>query len=416
MGTKLIVKPRKEYRNEHGRRVVEKEVSFNFYPWTDNIQEHTDARVRDLMTNPNLQPRERLGFNGYTTLLELPNFDICKQVPYDYMHGMCSGTTKRMFGLTYKISHSSIQSKRVIIRRIPLEPYNNAVIRQPQPSELNRRSRKMDFCNFKASEWRTVGLVNAIHIFEQCTDLTLKNCWIMYFWIMRAYATTTSEELASLNQYIDMSRFMKQFKLIYEKLFSLFNCSYNVHAIEHLPKVRESGTLQDFAAYNFENVFGVMINSICSGTRNITRQANLGTFCAYKGRRGKHLCQNCIRYQPYKEKCMHDDSLVYNEHGFWSVTKVNKIEKTCLCHSLQVTSADIPCKHGVQGVLNLSYIGVYKYLRIDKDVSRTFHFSEFTGKFMRVLDYVVKLPKDVLLECTWNLDAHCCIEWIKNEI
>ena len=395
--TNLVVK--EGYVNENGRRIRAK--TFRFYPWTEGVNDHTDEIIRHLMSNPDLTEEERKGFKGRSIILDMPNFNLVKNIPLDYMHLMCLRCTKRMFGLTYKINHSSLPNKRSLVKPESIETYNDFIVHQRQPTEFPRRPRRMDFCNLKASEWRTVGLCNALHIIDNCHDPLLKLTWSMYFWIKRAYVCTTNEELQEIDVYMDMIEFIKNFKLCYEKTFSKYNCSYNIHCIEHLPKERlMSGSLVHNAAYIFEGLYGDMLAALCVGTRNTTRQAMMGSFFIYRGRRGKHLCQNAIQYQPAKPDTMHDDSLAYTKEGFWYIHKVNKTNKTCHCSRLNVLTATLPCKYAPRQELKLSLIGVYKFSSIDENITHSFHYSDFLGKFMRVQDYLVKIPKDILLECT----------------
>ena len=342
-----------------------------------------------------------LGFKGKSALFNLGNFNFVKQVPLDYMHLLCLGVTKRMFGQTYNIDHSTIQTKRIKVKRLPIASWNDVIMRQRQPSDLNRRSRIMDYKNMKASEWRTVSICTALHIMDQSKDPSVKDCWLMYFWIVRTYLITTDAELRDINNYIDMGEFIKQWKLLYEEIYSQYNCSYNVHCVEHLPSERENGSLVDSSSFPFEGVYGTMLTALCPGTMNTTRQANLGTFITFRGRRGRHICQNALRIQHFKSKSMHDDSLIYTQDGFWSVTKVNQKDKVFMCHRLNVRPLSMPCKFGVRDSLNMSLIGVYKYHSVDNEVHATFHFKDVLGKFMRIADNIVKLPKDILLECTW---------------
>ena len=399
-GTRLVVKPAPV--DEFGNQ-TRPAVKFNFFPWTPGVTEHHDGKVRDLMTNPEYSQEERLGFKGWSCVLRLNNFDLVKNIPCDPMHQLYLGTTKRMFGQTFKINHPSIPLKRLLIRRgLRIDQYNEVTCRQKQPSEMNRRARDIDFCNYKASEWKTLVLCNSIHIIDIAaeTDLALQQCWIMYFWIIRTYVVATNDELDAINVYLDMPEFIRQFKLLYEKVFSKFACSYNIHVLEHLPNQRQNGPLVNDACYAFEGSFATMINSLCKGTRNVTRQANRGTFCAYRGRRGEHTCQMAIKYRPFKEKSAYDDSLAYTRNGFWCVKEVNVKDKRCRCARLNIRPITYPCKHAPRNSLNLSLIGVYKYHSVDPEITQTFHFSDFLGKLMKVGSYVVKLPKEILLECT----------------
>ena len=395
-GTKLVVKPE---RIVNGK--VVKAKTFNFFPWTPNVTEHTDARIRELMAQAQRLPDEEhdvKGYKGISCLNDLENFNLVDNVPLDYMHLMCLGVTKRMFGQSYRVNHSSVKTKKLKSDKLSMDNFNEKILRQRLPSEIPRRSRTMDFCNYKASEWRTITIATALHIIDDCKMKTHKCAWTMYFWLSRTYITCTDEELEQVNNYIDMTEFVKQFKLTYEKLYSQYFSAYNVHAIQHLASTRRTGTLMENGAYPFEGVFQIMIGSLVPGTRNTTKQAMLGTFCTYRGRRGQHVCQNAIKVRPRKEKCSYEDSLVYTNQGFWSVKKVYK-DKSYKVYRLNVRPATLPCKHGVRGQLNMSLIGVYTYHSIDEVVKSRIHLKDVIGKLMKVGPYIVKIPKAILLEC-----------------
>ena len=253
--------------------------------------------------------------------------------------------------------------------------------------------------SFILSEFRNIGLFFGLHIYEQATNKDHQLSWLMFIWIMRTYITTTPQEYQALRDYIDMDTFMVDFKKTWELVYSIHSCSYNYHAFEHLPMMREVGSLSDQCAYPFEGLFQVMLGSLYPGTRNITRQAHKGAYANYMGASGGHTHQKKITYQPLSRNHTINDSLIYTCTGFWCVQKVLE-DGTLDCHRVIIETWHPRCRHGVHGVLNMSMVGVYIYVDIDHDTQCAINKKNVLGKLIQVDKYIIKCPKEILLEST----------------
>ena len=84
-------------------------------------------------------------------MLNLEDFDIITQIPAEYMHLVCLGVVKKLFKLTFQADN-----RMRIIDNQRLQQLNENLLKTQVPTEFSRRTRAIDFSNFKAEEWRNI--------------------------------------------------------------------------------------------------------------------------------------------------------------------------------------------------------------------------------------------------------------------
>ena len=221
----------------------------------------------------------------------------------------------------------------------------------------------------------------------------------MFLWIVRAVATSDDDEFKSILRYIDMPNFIKEFQLLWEKVYSIETCSYNVHFLGHILHQRIQGPMTATSAFPFEGLFSVMLRSLVPGTRSTTKQAHVGAYANYKAGRNGHACKKRIKYAPVTRNCSDDDSLIYTETGFWKITSIPE-PNVYECKRVRVMPWEVACKHGVQGKLKMSLVGAYQYAGTDENDTSIIQRCDIKGKLIHVSDYILKIPKDILYEST----------------
>ncbi|CAH0558945.1 unnamed protein product [Brassicogethes aeneus] len=216
------------------------------YENIENLQLRTDAEFR-----LNLDQNHHV---GSTLLMELPKFDLIKDIPLDYMHLVCLGVVKRLicnktFGWVsgkrpFKLSATQIQQ---ISQHITL-------IRQFIPVEFShRKCRGLDNCaRFNAAEFRLLLLYTGPVVFK---NFLKADFYYNFLCLHVAIRILCNVDLSNDPKFVEYAReLIKSFVKNSGKIYGPDFVSFNVHGLLHLVNdVERFGTLDNFSAFPFEN-------------------------------------------------------------------------------------------------------------------------------------------------------------------
>nr|XP_034195292.1 uncharacterized protein LOC117611451 [Osmia lignaria] len=177
---------------------------------------------------------------GCNPLASLP-FEMVSQVPFEYMHLVCLGVTKkilsawisRKFSRLSKLSGSHLAGMSARLDRL----------REFCPSEFGRRPRSLVYyAKYKATEFRQFLLYTGP---VMAYGLLNDNLYTHFLFLHTAIRILASQSPSG--------QFLK-FVLRSEKLYGPNFCSYNVHGLLHLTNyVRRLCPLDSFSAFPYES-------------------------------------------------------------------------------------------------------------------------------------------------------------------
>ena len=327
---------------------------------------------------------------GPSALLDLPNFDIVRDTPCEYLHSTCLGVVKRTVSLTFSVGESRPRNTK---RKLsdPAQ-FNVLMLNIKMPKESSRRARELDFAVLKGAEFRNLAIfffplvIECIEEGEEEREL-----WLCLAYMVRA-CIVPSDEFRHVNLNVVEMCSKKVYK-IYEKLFGAVNCTYNTHTVfSHITEIRAHGPLTETSAFSFETFYGELKNCYVPGTPSPLKQAFQKVLL--KRALSHHCCEIPITYTT-KETSLQNDSLIYvwkhNKHNMYKM--VDLIGEDLICHKIITTEcsfedADLPWK--TVGVFEFGEIDDTEYIEIDK--------NEVSGKVILVNDLLITWPLNILRE------------------
>lgn len=208
----------------------------------------TDASVRtDQSFRDKLQPKHH---NGDSAVEKLP-IDIIKSFPYEYMHLVCLGVTKKLIKLW---AVGKIRVFRLAPRVAAKISKKLVKLGSCLPLEFNRKQRPLgEIDRWKATELRTFLLYTGSIALKKYLP---ENHYQLFMSLSVAINILVNPKIQDeLLSYADslLRYFVDQFKKIYGRV----NMLYNIHGLIHLADdVRAFGSLDKFSAFKFENKLG----------------------------------------------------------------------------------------------------------------------------------------------------------------
>ncbi len=198
---------------------------------------------------------------GKTPLLQLST-DIVDDFPYEYMHLVCLGVTKKLLKLWKEGKRHGfrLRPKTIKIVSEKLVQTRNTIT-----SDFVRRPRSLDELDrWKATEFRTFLLYTGPVVLKGKIEEKYYHHFLVLSTAIRILAQPNqTEENISYSESL-LEYFVCQFKVLYGSE----NVSYNVHGLIHLANdARKHGELDAFSAFKFENHLGKI--------KKLVRSANL---------------------------------------------------------------------------------------------------------------------------------------------
>lgn len=213
-----------------------------------------------LRTDESFRNQSQIGHhNNVTPLAKLP-LDLVQDFPFEYMHLVCLGVTKKILKLwtetkprAYKLGpkiRKEISDKLEATR----SNFTTDFVRRPRTlKELDR---------WKATEIRTFLLYTGPVVLRRCVKEKYYNNFMLLSVAIRILAEP-SQSTENINYAESLLEFFVQ---SFKNLYGRENVSYNVHGLIHLANdVRKHGELDKFGAFKFENYLGQLKSLVRSG-------------------------------------------------------------------------------------------------------------------------------------------------------
>ena len=333
---------------------------------------------------------EAKGILGRSVLFDIPSFNFIYDAPAEYLHLTCLGVIKRLVELTFKVSKNR---PRITKRKLsPPTKFNKLMLQTKVLKECSRRARNLDFAVFKGEEFRNLILFFFPLVIE-CIEPEAKeiDLWLYIAYMLRS-AVIPSEEFSNINIEL-VKQCCEKFYQIFESLFGIRNCSYNLHTFCcHLIDIRTHGPLTETSAFKFETFYGEMRRAFVPGTVSPLKQIMQNIFL--KRALSKHVCENTIFISNY-DTSLECNKLVYcfkNEK--YVIYEISDVEDNVLtCHKIGQYPVTFPQTPNIPW----STVGVFKRGGTCSEVT-TIHSSEISGKVFNVGKYLITCPINVINE------------------
>lgn len=366
---------------------------FSTYGGPQRTQEKIIEITEKIRNGENLSREGAKGFYGTSHLLYQNDFHFINDIPAEYMHSGCIGVVKRLVELTFNVGETRT---RVTKRKLSdVAEFNRLIMSAQVTYEFSRRLRHLDFGVFKAQEYRNLVLFFFPFILECIPDefTKEKKVWLQLAYILRSCVLPNKEfELISKTL---IQRTGCSFYKNYESLYGKKNCTYSVHLIaSHLLQIRGNQPLTERSAFKFENFYSEMKNLFQPGTTSTTKQ--IMTNCFMKRKIENHNCVKSIKYDVEK-KGKENNSIIYymdenNVFKFYNIIKVNP-DGTFLCNP----QGRYNFVSDIAKELDWEKVGVFK-VGPYSDEEVIIPKEKIEGKVLRVLDFFITCPNNVLRE------------------
>ena len=374
------------------REEIQSKKSRITWPYsTANAEKRTPNKVLEIIDNlHNLTPHDRKGIVGRSDFFDIPGFDYVHDCPAEYLHLVCLGVVKRTVSLTFAVGEVRPRKTKRPLSDPSL--FNEFMSSIKTPKGFSRRARDMDFAVLKAAEFRNYGLF-FFPIILECIEEGEgeREIWLNLAYMMRACVLPNHEYNEIDENVVDACchTFYKQF----EKIFGVLNCSYSIHvAGSHLREIRGDRPLTERSSFIFENFYGEMKQCFVPGTGSPLKQIMEKVYL--KRALAPHCCELPI-YLSDHETSLENDTLFYiwenNRHNMYVIKEILNDEEF-ICNKINTEPA---CFEETE--MNWGKVGVYEMAEIE-DEEIVLNKNDVSGKVLKVLDYVITCPNNVLRE------------------
>lgn len=303
------------------------------------------------------------------------------------MHNVCLGVVKLLFLLTFDVGVSRIKG----IRRQKVTQLSEKLLTVKNPSEFSRRTRIIDFANFKAQEWRNLILFYFPLVISSIQERkNEKQLWLLLAFIVRAY-TLPEEHYEDILLKVNLKNLQKIFYQKFESHFGKEHCLYNVHIFYHLDLLRKLGPITRTSAFSFEGYFSLLKNDYQVGTQSIGKQAMNNSYSRILS---GHTCEKKLKFCfKATKKC--DDTIVYFENGgFFKLISCSKTVGFFVCQKIILENAKDIFE---ENELPFSCVGVYIFKGEEQQHVELAE-AKIAGKGIIVGSFLIAVSKNVLLE------------------
>ncbi|RLU16246.1 hypothetical protein DMN91_012006 [Ooceraea biroi] len=188
---------------------------------------------------------------GISELERLPNIDLIKCFPLDYMHLICLGVIRKLTYLWIRIGNDSKRQKWQLSFTQITHISNTLIHIKPLvPSEFARKPRSLKFIKqWKATEYRQLLFYTGLVVFRHVLQEDLYRHFLTLHVAVRILASKDLHEYLKYAQVL-LEHFVDSFGILYNNYF----ISHNVHGLLHITEdVRHFGSIEKFSAFRFEN-------------------------------------------------------------------------------------------------------------------------------------------------------------------
>ena len=359
---------------------------------TSNGEPRTVEKIREIvekLENNEITKEEAQGIIGRSPLLSLPNFDMVRDTPAEYLHSGCLGVVKRLIELTFSVG----DKRPTACKRKLYSPalFNKLMADIKVHREFSRRVRELDFSVMKGQEFRNIILFFFPIIVKIIEDKTEKKIWIYLAYMFRSCVLPTKEfQCVNINS---ITNACEQFYKLYDSFYGSINCTYNTHIIgSHLLEVRSHGPLTFTSAFVFENFYGELRRSFAPGTQSNLKQMFQKTLL--KRALSHHQCENTIHISDHNTE-QESNNMIYEfkdlSYHMYHVMSVNGDDLLCRrVGKYPYTFEEVPS-------LNWSKVGVFQKGPLSSDTV-VLKKSNVHGKVMQVDNLLLTCPANILRE------------------
>lgn len=186
------------------------------------------------------------GIKGFSPLIALPKFDICKGVVVEAMHAVFLGVVKQHT----KILLTSSKAPYYIGKPNFLNIIDSVLLSIKPSSRRSRKPRSIStWSQWKASEWR-----NWLDYAPICLKNVLHEKYINHFALLSEAIHYLNNDSIHPNQLDRAEKLLKKYVKLFQAYFDMTNMSFNIHQLTHLVQtVRYWGPIWVHSAFVFES-------------------------------------------------------------------------------------------------------------------------------------------------------------------
>ncbi|XP_039442517.1 uncharacterized protein LOC120422976 isoform X2 [Culex pipiens pallens] len=189
------------------------------------------------------------GVKGISPLIYLPNFDLIRGCPIDFMHCVLLGVCKQLCKIWFETPRSTCYVKSKISS---IDSFLMTIL---DFNESSRRPRKIsDRASWKANEW----LHWLIHYSVVPLKFILPSPFYKHFLLLVRTISDLLQNSISEETFNICEQRMQKFVESFENLYGLQEMLYNVHLLTHIVDCsKDHGPLWAFSLLPFEDMNGV---------------------------------------------------------------------------------------------------------------------------------------------------------------
>ncbi|XP_055610963.1 uncharacterized protein LOC129757695 [Uranotaenia lowii] len=206
------------------------------------------------------------GVKGISPLIRIPNFDVIRNCPIDYMHGVLLGVCRQLCRLWFETPscRSYIKNKINLIDLMltSMDPF----------VESSRNARKIsDRNSWKANEW----LQWLLHYSPVCLKSFLPQEYYDHYYLLVSSITLMVQDEISPETFSICENMLQSFVSQFENLYGIQEMTYNVHLVSHLVDCsKDYGPLWAFSLFVYEDINGLLKKYVKGPKEPIIQIAN----------------------------------------------------------------------------------------------------------------------------------------------
>lgn len=237
------------------------------------------------MKESEISNKHVFGIKGITSLIQIPNFEIDKCVPIDFMHNICLGVVKYMADVWFDTKNNKME----FYLGLKVKKIDKRILQFNTYSEISRYPREISQRNqWKANEWLNWLLYYAN---PSLMEFLPRQHFKHFQKLRKVIRMLLGDNLTDQN--LDncakkLQHFVKKFQDLYGQKYMV----YNIHLLLHLVEsVRNFGPLWGFSLFPYENMNGFLKNFV-KGPKDPLTQINT-----------KYLVYHDLNFKKYSEQC-----------------------------------------------------------------------------------------------------------------
>ncbi len=345
-------------------------------------------RLAQLVVQGETDEEVLLGVKGVSPLAQL-DIDLIQDIPAEKMHLLELGIIRKIMQLSYKCA--AFKATEIPFIRSSDSKLSAKLVKILGLPQFSRRTRPLDLANYKAEEFRYLALCFWPAVYETIPR-NVAELWLLTVFIIRA-AHLPGNWFDRFTDTYDLRNLLDRWYAMYEHVFSVRHCSYNVHVFgKHLDRVLALGPLSKTSATCYESHYNIIKKSVRPGTPSTGHQALANSLLATK----------------YKHTCVKSRKMT-------AIVTTRTNDSLCLMASGQMVRAvtaagedgafkavEIPLQPAfyASGGLDFNKVLSFKLRPVEKlpDSETTYRLADVIGKAVLVGDVLSVVPWDVLYD------------------